>query len=75
VLHWVVPQKVAGTWRVKQGEVKLKQEFQMLTGTLSQSGATLPLTGRVHGTDIVLSAGDKQYRGRLKGGRMVLREA
>src|SRR5262249_47971981 len=31
---WIVPAKVAGTWRLPEGELTLDQEFQMLTGTL-----------------------------------------
>ena len=74
VLHWVVPQKVAGTYRVKQGQVTLKQEFQMLTGSIARDGAIVPLTGRVRGTEIEMTAGDKKYRGRLSGGKLDLRE-
>jgi hypothetical protein len=74
VLHWVVPQKVEGTHQVAQGELLLRQEFQMLTGTLKQGTTTLNLTGRVYGEDILLSAGAKQYRGRLSGGKLELRE-
>ncbi|HUQ77239.1 MAG TPA: class I SAM-dependent methyltransferase, partial [Burkholderiales bacterium] len=33
-LFWIVPARVAGTWQVPQGEVTLKQEYQMLSGTL-----------------------------------------
>ena len=75
VLHWVVPQKVEGSYQVAQGEVTLKQEFQMLTGTLKQGTTTLNLTGRVYGEEIILSAGNKQYRGRLTGGKLELRDA
>ena len=74
-LHWVVPRKVDGSYKVAQGEVTLKQEFQMLTGTLKQDGVTLNLTGRVYGEDILLSSGAKQYRGRLVDGKLVLRDA
>ncbi len=74
VLHWVVPQKVAGTYRVKQGQVTLKQEFQMLTGSIAKDGAVQPLTGRVRGTVIEITAGDKKYLGRLAGGKLTLRE-
>ncbi len=74
VLHWVVPQLVEGNYQVALGEVSLKQEFQMLTGTLKQGTTTLNLTGRVYGEDIILSAGAKQYRGRLSGGKLELRE-
>ena len=74
VLHWVVPQKVEGEYKVAQGELKLAQEFQMLTGTLKQGTTTLNLTGRVYGEEIVLTAGNKQYRGRLADGKLVLRD-
>lgn len=74
VLHWVVPQKVDGTYTVAQGEVTLRQEFQMLTGGLKQGTTTVNLSGRVYGEQIVLHAGNKQYRGRLAGGKLELRE-
>src|SRR3954453_19789883 len=31
---WIVPAKVDGTWKMPQGELTLKQTFQMVTGTL-----------------------------------------
>ena len=74
VLHWVVPQKVEGTYTVAQGEVTLVQEFQMLTGTLKQGVNILNLTGRVYGEEIVLSAGNRQYYGHVSGGKLVLRD-
>ena len=75
VLYWVVPRQVAGTYQVAQGELTLKQEFQMLSGTLKSAGATLDLKGRVRGESIELEAGDRKYRGRLKGGTLALRNA
>ncbi len=75
VLYWMVPRQVAGTYQVAQGEVSLKQEFQMLTGTLKTAGATLDVKGRVRGEIIELEAGDRKYRGRLKGGTLALRNA
>jgi precorrin-6B methylase 2 len=33
-LLWIVPDKVAGTYKLPQGELTLKPEFQMLSGTL-----------------------------------------
>src|SRR5437879_2562336 len=42
-LLWIVPARVAGTWKVPQGELALKQEFQMLTGTLRTEGRALPI--------------------------------
>ena len=75
VLFWVVPRRVAGTYTVLQGQVTLKQEFQMLTGTLKTAGATLTLKGRVRGEDIELAAGNRWYRGRLNGRVLELRDA
>ena len=75
VLHWVVPRKVAGTYSVAQGEVTLKQQFQMLTGALKSGGTSVEVKGRVRGELIELSAGDKRYTGRLKGKSLELREA
>ena len=75
MLYWIVPRQVAGTYQVAQGEVSLKQEFQMLTGTLKTAGATLDVKGRVRGEIIELEAGDRKYRGRLKGGTLALRNA
>ena len=75
VLYWVVPQRVAGTYSTPQGEVMLKQEFQMLTGTLGAGAAAVKLQGRVRGEEIELSAGNKRYRGLLRAGVLELREA
>ena len=73
VLHWVVPRDAVGTYKTAQGELTLKQEFQMLTGALKNGTTVLKVTGRVRGEDIDLSDGKKQYRAQLKGGVMELR--
>ena len=73
VLFWVVPRWVAGTYSVAQGQVTLKQNFQRLTGTLKSGDTSVALKGRVRGETIELVAGDKQYRGRLKGRALELR--
>lgn len=74
VLFWLVPQQVEGTHNVAQGQLMLKQEFQMLTGTLKRGSATVKVTGRVRGESIELSAGSKRYRGQMQGGVMELRD-
>ena len=74
VLFWIVPQRFAGAYRIAQGELMLKQEYQMLTGTLKARGATLEVKGRVVGEEIELSAGNQRYRGRLMGRTLELRE-
>lgn len=67
VLHWLVPRKVAGSYKTAQGQLTLKQEFQKLSGTLKTEAGTLKVEGRVRGEVIEIAAGDRKYRGRLKG--------
>ena len=71
-LLWIVPAKAAGTYKIPQGELTLRQEYQMLSGTLKSEGKTLPVEGKMHGTDLAFTAGGKQYHGALKGKSIVL---
>ena len=41
---WIVPAKVEGTWKTPQGELVLKQSFQMLTGTLKNGNVAAPIS-------------------------------
>jgi SAM-dependent methyltransferase len=66
-LLWIVPAQVAGTYKVAEGEVTLKQTFQMLSGTMRTGGKTFALKGKVNGEEISFTAGGKKYRGRLDG--------
>jgi len=72
-LLWIVPADVAGAYSTTQGELVLKQEFQMLSGTLRTEGNTLALKGKVRGEEITFKAGGREYRGRLNGGKLELR--
>ena len=68
---WIVPAKAAGNWHLAQGELTLKQEFQMVNGTLKSGGNALPVTnGRLRGDAISFSAGGANYTGRVNGSRM-----
>jgi SAM-dependent methyltransferase len=71
-LLWIVPAQVAGTHKLPQGEVELKQTYQMLSGSLTTGGKTFGLKGKVRGSDISFSAGGKTYRGRMKDGKLDL---
>ena len=66
-LLWIVPAKVEGTWRLPQGELTLKQEYQMVSGTL---GTTPISEGKLRGSDITFKAGDALYTGRVSGNSM-----
>jgi precorrin-6B methylase 2 len=70
---WLVPAKAGGTHKVPQGELTLKQRFQMLSGTLTTEGKTFALEGKVRGEDISFAAGGRNYSARMNGGRLELR--
>jgi SAM-dependent methyltransferase len=72
-LLWIVPAKVGGTYKTPQGDVTLKQQFQMLSGTMRSDGRSVPVEGRVRGEDISFKAGGKEYHGRLKGKTLELK--
>jgi len=72
-LLWIVPAKVAGKYPLPVGKLVLKQEFQMLSGTLRTGGTTYVLQGRVRGEEVSFQAGGKEYRGRMKGKLLELR--
>ncbi len=66
-LLWIVPAKVGGTWQTPQGELRLTQEYQMVSGTLGSGPIT---NGRLRGDEITFSAGGAQYTGRVNGNRI-----
>jgi len=70
-LLWIVPAKAQGAWQLPQGELTLKQEFQMLSGALKSGSQSTPITnGRLLGDQITFSAGGVQYTGRVSGNAM-----
>ena len=72
-LLWIVPAKVAGSYKVPQGELTLKQHYQKLSGTMRTAGKTFQLQGKVMGEEVVFKAGGKEYRGRLNGKALELK--
>src|SRR5262249_55810595 len=64
---WIVPAKVSGTWKLSQGELNLKQTFQMISGTLRNGNVTTPISGKLTGDQISFTAGGAQYIGRVNG--------
>jgi SAM-dependent methyltransferase len=68
---YIVPAKVAGTWRLPQGVLELQQDFQMITGALTTKGNRTPIEqGRLYGEEISFTAAGTQYTGRVKGDAM-----
>jgi SAM-dependent methyltransferase len=68
---WIVPAKVAGTWRLPDGDLRLGQRFQMLTGTLrTRHGNVAVVESRLVGNQITFTAGSARYVGRVSGRTM-----
>ena len=62
-----VPAKVAGTWKLPQGELKLEQKYQVVSGTMSSDGQLSPISGKLHGEQISFTAGGRTYTGKVNG--------
>jgi len=70
-LLYIVPAKVAGTWRLPEGELTLEQSYQKLSGTLSSDGTSASITnGRLRGEEIRFMVGSAEYVGRVQGDMM-----
>jgi Methyltransferase domain len=64
---WIVPAKVDGTWKTAQGDLTLKQTFQMVSGTLKNGNVITPISGKLNGDQLNFTAGGAQYTGRVNG--------
>ncbi len=65
---WIVPAQVEGSWQLAQGDLTLKQSFQMVSGTLRSGGNTMTIAnGRLRGDQLSFSAGGAEYSGRVNG--------
>jgi Methyltransferase domain len=70
-LFWVVPAKVEGAWQLGQGTLNLRQQFQMISGTLSNGATPATITdATLRGDQISFSAGNVKYTGRVSGNSM-----
>jgi len=70
-LLWIVPAKVAGSWKLAQGELTLQQSYQYITGTLKSGNEIIPIAnGRLKGDQILFNAGGVVYAGTASGDSM-----
>jgi precorrin-6B methylase 2 len=66
---WIVPAKVQGTWKLGDGELALKQEFQMVSGTYSTGGRNFAIAnGKLRGDQLHFIANGVEYSARVNGG-------
>jgi SAM-dependent methyltransferase len=69
--HWIVPAKVAGTWRLGDGELRLTQTFQMLEGSLVQGSKKAPISqARMKGSEISFVVDGRRYTGTVENARI-----
>ena len=66
-LLWIVPAKVDGAWSSPQGDLVLKQNFQMVTGTL---GGKPISDARLRGDQFTFTAGGTKHTARVNGTSM-----
>ena len=65
---YIVPAKIAGTWRLPFGELELEQKFQTFSGKLAVDGSAMAVeNGRLRGDQFSFRVGDVQYTGRVSG--------
>jgi SAM-dependent methyltransferase len=69
LLHYV-PAQVGGTWKTPDGDLRLTQQFQNLTGDLTAGGKKTAVEGRLKGDEITLTIGGLRYTGRVDGDRI-----
>jgi len=68
---YLVPAKVAGAWRLPDGEIRFTQDMQNLSGTLVHPGGRYEsAAGQVKGDHVRFSAGLNVYSGRVRGDEM-----
>jgi SAM-dependent methyltransferase len=67
---WIVPAEVDGLWTWNKNSVpatlKLNQNFQVITGTLTSGGNMRPILGaKLRGDQLAFTCGDRYYTGRV----------
>jgi SAM-dependent methyltransferase len=70
---YIVPAKVAGTWRSEYGDLSLTQDVQTVKGSLkvTRDNEDVPIDGpRLRGDQISFRVGTTEYTGRVNGDRI-----
>lgn len=62
----IVPARVGGIWQIGDREMNLKQDYQVVRGTIG----TQKVIGHLRGRQLILTAGDTEYTGQVIGDRI-----
>lgn len=67
-LLWIVPAKVAGIWKMPDGEMKLDQEYQIVKGMIRTSKDKSKISdSKLNGNQITFMANNEKYTGIVNG--------
>ena len=59
---WIVPAKVGGTWKFKDGELELTQNYQMVTGKMNAGGKSITISdGKLRGNILNFTCNGVNY--------------
>jgi SAM-dependent methyltransferase len=65
-LMWIIPAKVEGSWKLRDGQLNFLQDFQMFHGTYQSGNKTVYVSkGRIEGYNISFTVNGAKYTGRL----------
>jgi precorrin-6B methylase 2 len=70
---WIVPAKMAGKWKLPNGEITVNQEFQKITGSLVSGGKTIQFAGKITGDTFKFSSDNIEYTGEIHGNSLTLK--
>ena len=65
---WIIPAKAEGVWKFQQGDLILRQDFQMISGTFTTGKDSINiLDGRLRGDELTFNLKDARYTGHVNG--------
>ena len=67
---WIVPAKVEGTWKLNNGQARINQNFQYISGTLTIDNKEMEFTGKLEGDKISGKVGGADFTGTVSGNSM-----
>lgn len=71
-LLWIIPAKINGTWKMGDGELSIRQEYQMFFGTFKSGDKSSIITdGRLKGDTINFKINGEVYIGKV-GGKSIM---
>jgi hypothetical protein len=68
---WIIPARAEGKWKLDQGELIIKQEFQEISGIFKNGNSSVEISdGRLKGFEISFKANGADYTGTLSGNKI-----